>query len=166
MAHASSTCVPPHLYYPCYGTVRECHYLKRTKKTSKIENLHCSLGLLPQTMMVSNAGYPVFQYCAKLKPTKIVRQQRIYSLRGGKGGADAPIASPSLRAWVREHRFRTPSFELTDIGTERVGPRKKKRFRSLGTQYGRRVVKAYCCLIHLTFFVICFSLQEITPCSQ
>ena len=90
---------------------------KRTKKTSKIENLHCSLGLLPQTMMVSSAGHPVFQHCAKLRPTKIVGQQSIYSLRGGKGGADAPITSPSLRAWVREHRFRTPSFELTDIGT-------------------------------------------------
>ena len=97
-------------------SLRECHYLKRTKKTSKIENLHCSLGLLPQTMMVSSAGHPVFQYCAKLKLTKIVGQQSIYSLRGGKGDADAPIASPSLRAWVREHRFRTPSFELTDIG--------------------------------------------------
>lgn len=75
--------------------------------------MHCSLGLLPQTMMVSSAGHPVCQYCAKLKPSKIVGQQRIYSMRGGKGGT----ASPSLPAWVRVHRFRTPSFKLTGIGT-------------------------------------------------
>ena len=41
----------------------------------------------------------------------------------------------------REHRFCTPSLELTCMGTTSMG--QKKRFGSLGTQYGRHVIKPY-----------------------
>ena len=37
-------------------SLRECNYLKRTK-IEVIENLHCSLGLLQQTMMISSADH-------------------------------------------------------------------------------------------------------------
>ena len=42
---------------------------------------------------------------------------------------------------VREHKFRTPRIELTRRGTSSSG--QKNISRSLGTQYGRRVIKAY-----------------------
>ena len=37
-------------------SLRECNYLKRTK-IEVIENLHCSLGLLQQTMLISSADH-------------------------------------------------------------------------------------------------------------
>lgn len=42
---------------------------------------------------------------------------------------------------VREHKFRTPSLELTCRGTSSSG--QKYISRSLGTQFGRCVIKAY-----------------------
>ena len=45
---------------------------------------------------------------------------------------------------VREHRFRTSSLELTCMGTSLS--EQKISFRSVRTQYSRRVIKAYCCL--------------------
>ena len=39
-----------------------------------------------------------------------------------------------------ENRFRTPSLELKYMGTSFCG--QNKRFQSLGTQHGRRVIKA------------------------
>ena len=42
---------------------------------------------------------------------------------------------------VREHRFLTSSLEAICMGTRSWG--QNKSFRSLGTQYGRHVIKAY-----------------------
>lgn len=59
---------------------------------------------------------------------------------------------------VKEHRFRSPSLELTCMGTSLR--RQKRCFMSLGNQYGCRVIKAYTprtvtfnlLLRHSTFF--------------
>ena len=57
-------------------SLRECRYLKRTKNRSKVENSHCSLGLLRQTMMISSADHHDLSLVCQAQAYQIVDQQK------------------------------------------------------------------------------------------
>ena len=55
-------------------SLRKCHYLKSTK--NKVENSHCSLGLLQQTMMISSADHHDRSVACQAQAYQIVGQQK------------------------------------------------------------------------------------------
>ena len=88
------------LFHVCILQFLRTSIFKKNKNRNTVENPYCSLGLLQQTMMISIADHHDLSVVCQAHADQIVGQQKSGPLQPVVG-ADAPIASPSLQAYVK-----------------------------------------------------------------